>query len=363
MIKVTALTATRRDPSSRYRIRQYIEPLKQFGVEVAEHYLPLPRYRRQPLATLATMLRVPGVVASRRSDITWFRREMIPERFTLERFTGGRRLFDVDDAVWLLRDSGFSERIVELCDGVIAGNTYLAEHYAKLGKKVWIVPTAIDTDRWQPQPISDFGFRISEQQISRNRLRERAGRARRRTSVANSDEWIIGWIGTGFNLRYLNKIEEPLAEFLTTHKGARLRVVCDECPKLKLIPAELCEFIRWSETEEVRLTQEMNVGLMPLEDTEWTRGKCGGKMITYLAAGVPVIVSPVGVNAEILSRGESGLAATTNDEWFRALETLYDDRALSRQMGRTGRAVIEEYYSVSANVPKLVKIFAAVLDV
>ena len=333
MIKVTALTSSPKDPSSRYRIRQYIEPLKKFGIEVTDHGMPLPRYRRQPLATLGIFLRVPGILASRRSDITWIRRELIPERFTLERFTGGRRIFEIDDSIWLLRDSGFSERIVELCDGVIAGNSRLAEHYAGIAKKIWIVPTAVDTDHWQP------------------------------IEKAEKDEWIIGWIGTGYNLRYLKMIEEPLAEFLASHKNARLRVVSDERFNSNLIPPDSMEFVKWSETVEVSSTQTMDVGLMPLDDTEWTRGKCGGKMVTYLAAGIPVIVSPVGVNADILAHGELGFGATTNDEWFRALETLYNNRKLAEQMGKTGRDVIEKYYSIRANAPKIAGIFKEIISI
>ncbi|MEO6589936.1 MAG: glycosyltransferase family 4 protein [Pyrinomonadaceae bacterium] len=333
MIKVTALTSSPKDPSSRYRIRQYIEPLKNFGIEVKDYGMPLPRYRRQPLATLGVFLRVPGVLASRQSDITWIRRELIPERFTLERFTGGRRIFEVDDSIWLLRDSGFSERIVELCDGVIAGNSRLAEHYAGILKRIWIVPTAVDTDHWQPIEKDE------------------------------KDEWIVGWIGTGYNLRYLKMIEEPLAEFLASHKNTRLRIISDEVFNSDLISPDSMEFIKWSEAVEVHSTQTMDVGLMPLDDTEWTRGKCGGKMVTYLAAGIPVIVSPVGVNADILAHGELGFGAATSDEWFHALETLYNNRRLAEQMGITGRDVIEEHYSIRANAPKIADIFKEILSI
>ena len=181
MIKVTALTANRDDPASRFRIRQFIRPLAHFGINVREHYLPITRYRRQPLAALALLMRLPGVAASRTGDITWFRRELIPERFTLERLAGGRRIFDVDDAIWLLSDSGFSEKIVEVCDGVIAGNRWLAEHYERLGKQVWVVPTSVDTNVWKP------------------------------AQTAATDHWIVGWIGTASNLRYLQLIEEQIA--------------------------------------------------------------------------------------------------------------------------------------------------------
>ena len=263
MIKVTALTASRDDPASRFRIRQFIRPLAQFGIDVREHYLPLMRYRRQPLASLALLMRLPGIAASRSTDITWFRRELIPERSTLERLTGGFRIFDVDDAIWLLSDSGFSERVVLSCDGVIAGNNWLAGHYRNTGKQLWVVPSSVDTEVWRPA-----------------------------TSKATSP-WIIGWSGTASNLRFLQMIEEPLARFLKQHTSARLRVVCDRRPKLEVTPPLSWEFIQWSRENEVTSIQTMNVGLMPLEDSDWARGKCAFKMLLYMACGLPVVVTPV----------------------------------------------------------------------
>ncbi len=254
MIKVTALSGRRYDPASRFRIRQFIRPLAQFGIDVSEHYLPITRYRRQPLATLAMLWRLPGIAASRHTDITWFGRELIPERFTLERFAGGRRIFDVDDAIWLLSPSDFSERIVALCDGVIAGNHWLAKHYEELGKPVWIVPTSVDTEAWKP------------------------------LASGPRDSWIVGWMGTNSNLRFLAAIEEPLAQFLAEHGDAHLRIVCDRRPAFKLIPQQSWEFIKWSPKHEVESMQTMNVGLMPLEDSEWARGHLPGAV--HLSKGV-----------------------------------------------------------------------------
>ena len=330
MIKVTALTANRDDPASRFRIRQFIRPLAHFGIDVREHYLPITRYRRQPLASLALLMRLSGVAASRTGDITWFRRELIPERSTLEHLAGGRRIFDVDDAIWLLRDSGFSEKIVASCDGVIAGNSWLADHYDKLGKQVWVVPSSVDTFVWRP------------------------------AMTASTSPWIVGWSGTASNLRYLQLIEEPLAQFLAQYPGTRLRVVCDRRPELKLIPSGSWEFIKWSREAEVESIQTMNVGLMPLEDSDWARGKCAFKMLLYMACGLPVVVSPVGVNRELLLRAEIGFAALKPNDWFESLRQLLEDQTLSARLGAAGRSLVEAEYSVDANVPRLAKIFQQV---
>ena len=330
MIKVTALTANRDDPASRFRIRQFIGPLAQFGIDVREHYLPLTRYRRQPLASLALLLRLPGVAASRSTDITWFRRELIPERSTLEHLTGGFRIFDVDDAIWLLRDSGFSERIVASCDGVIAGNRWLADHYRNIGKQVWVVPSSVDTEVWRP------------------------------AITKSTSPWIIGWSGTASNLRFLQMIEEPLAGFLTQYPAVRLRVVCDRRPKLELIPSASWEFIQWSRETEVTSIQTMNVGLMPLEDSDWARGKCAFKMLLYMACGLPVIVTPVGVNRELLEKDQIGFPALRPNEWFESLRQLYEDQPLSMRLGAAGQRLVQAEYSVDVNVARLAKIFKEV---
>jgi glycosyltransferase involved in cell wall biosynthesis len=333
MLKVTALTLGKNDPSSRFRVRQFINPLHQSGIRVAEHYLPLAPYKLARIAPLGLIARLPGVVASRAADITWLRRELITGKTTVERFAGGKRLFDVDDAIWLTGAPSFSERIVNHCDGVIAGNRFLAQHYERVGARVWIVPTSIDTNEWRPQ-----------------------------TTRRESEEWTIGWIGTWSNAKYLRLVEQPLADFLAEHSDARLLIVCDRKPAFTRIPTNRWHFSRWSPDREIRLVQEMDVGLMPLEDTEWSRGKCGFKMLSYMAVGLPVVVSPYGANEEILSHGDVGFAARTPSDWYEALQRLYEDREMASRMGKAGRGVVEERYSVERNVKLLAHIFHEVAN-
>jgi glycosyltransferase involved in cell wall biosynthesis len=121
--------------------------------------------------------------------------------------------------------------------------------------------------------------------------------------------------------------------------------------------------VRWSEANEVGLLQQMDVGLMPLEDSEWARGKCGFKMLSYMAVGLPVIVSPVGVNQAILAQDELGLAAASNAEWYDALESLYHSHDLGARLGQAGRRVVEKNYSVRTNVVRLAEIFNQVAGV
>lgn len=333
MIKVTALTGSKHDPSSRFRIRQFVKPLQSCGIDVAEYWPLISRYKIEPLPLLVAAMRLPGLLASRFSDITWFGRELISGKCSLEHLAGRVRLFDVDDAIWLPYANDFSGEIVRQCNGVIAGNHFLAEHYEKLGARVWVVPTSVDTEAWRP-------------------VRTRRG-----------DKWIIGWSGSWANLQFLYQIEDVLADFLGQHDDSRLLIVCDRRPEFtKLRPASW-EFAPWSMANEIALVQQMNAGLMPLADSELARGKCGFKMLTYMACEIPVLVSPVGVNREILERAEIGFATRTPDEWFSGLARLHGDSELSARLGAAGRRVVAEHYSVANSAKLLAEIFRSVLEV
>jgi glycosyltransferase involved in cell wall biosynthesis len=270
------------------------------------------------------------LLASRSSDITWLERELVPGRFTLELFAGKKQLFDVDDAIWLNNDSNFSEEIASRSVGVIAGNRFLAEHYKSVAARVWVVPTSIDTDLWKPLPRKE------------------------------NESWVIGWIGTSSNLQYLYEVEEPLADFLAQHPTSTLQIVCNRKPSFKKIPPAAWQFAYWSAESEVRQVQEMDVGLMPLPNTEWGRGKCAFKMISYMAVGAPVIVSPIGSNKDVLQQAAVGLPAATDSDWYEALELLFRDPQRAATLGHAGRKLVEDVYSVGKNASLLAQIFTEV---
>ncbi|MEA2173502.1 MAG: hypothetical protein QOD00_1094 [Blastocatellia bacterium] len=333
MIKVTALTSSRNDPSTRFRVRQFISPLRELGIDVSEHYPLISKYRTERLPLLTMLTRVPGMLAARFSDITWLGRELVSGRRTLEFFAGKKRLFDVDDAIWLVYPHAFSEEIAQRCDGVIAGNNFLAEHYRERGaRRVWVVPTSVDTDIWRPAPKRE------------------------------KKDWTIGWTGTWSNLKYLYAVEEPLADFLVQHTDARLLIVCDRRPRFERIPLDRWEYVAWSPQTEVGPVQLMDAGLMPLADTEWARGKCAFKMLSYMASGVPVVASPVGVNQEIFQKAPVGFPAVTREDWHASLLKLYKDREAATVMGQQGRKIVEQYYSVKNSAIMLAKIFQEVAD-
>jgi glycosyltransferase involved in cell wall biosynthesis len=321
MIKVTALTSGKHFPSSRFRVRQFIEPLRDFNIDVSEHYPLVNKYYTKRLLPLGLIARLPGLRSARAAAVTWFERELVPGKLTLEPYARTKRLLDIDDALWL-NEPDFSEKLAACCDGLIAGNSYIAQHYEQCGARVWTIPTSVDTDRWRP------------------------------CSSKVQERWTIGWTGTSSNLKYLYAIQTPLAEFLNQHRDTRLLVVCDRKPALDKLPPRSWSFVCWAPENEVELVQSMDVGLMPLPDDEWTRGKCALKMILHLAVSRPVVASPVGVAAEILAENV-GLAAVTDSDWFESLSSLYNDRDLGSRLGAAGRKLVEERFSVRSNVPKL----------
>jgi glycosyltransferase involved in cell wall biosynthesis len=329
MIKVTALTSGRNHPSSRFRVRQFIRPLESYGINVREYYPVVDKFATKRVPLLGALIRLPGIRASRTTAVAWLERELVPERFTLERYAGTRRLLDIDDAIWLNK-SRFSEHIAASCHGVIAGNDFIAAHYRDHGARVWTIPTSIDSEKWRP------------------------ARSKR------DSKWTIGWTGSSSNLKYLYLIEKSLAGFLRGRPGAQLLIVCDERPDFKSIPAGRWIFARWSPENEVRLLQRMDVGLMPLADTEWSRGKCALKMLMYMAVGIPSVVSPVGVGKQLVEQNEVGIAAETESEWYDSLNHLHREQDVASRMGVQGRKLVEDQFSVKENVLKLAEVFRTI---
>jgi glycosyltransferase involved in cell wall biosynthesis len=303
------------------------EPMPLWPKGVRSSYM-LPFHMLWLLAKLTT--RVPGLIGSYRADAVWLSRELLPGYFTLEGLMKRPIVFDVDDAVWLGKPFGqkAAKEVALRSETVIAGNNYIAEWFSSYAKDVVVVPTAVDTDRYTPSEGGDFG-----------------------------DCYVVGWIGTGANLKYLKAIEGSLNRFLKDSNDRRLLVVSDTPPQLLSIDPTQIIYVPWSRENEVRMIQNMNVGLMPLEDAPWVRGKCSFKMLQYMACGKPVVVSPVGMNVDVLDMGHLGEAATTNEEWYAALTELSRDEALSSQMGAMGRKVVTENYSTEIITRRLAAVF------
>ena len=322
-MKVTAFTGGIHLPSARMRVRQYIPSLARQGIELREFTLPYGKSRPrslvlQPLWLAATFAqRSYDLLRSGKPAVTLLSRQMMPAFLPLEGFTRNPRVLDVDDAIWLNRGGERCPRLARMCDSILCGNTFLADYFSQFCRQIAILPTAVNTEAIRPVP----------------RIRHAASPT-------------IGWTGTSDNFRYLHGIEPALKQVLEMNPSCRLRLVSDTCPKFSSIPEERIDFVRWSPAAEIEALQTMTVGIMPLEDSLWARGKCSFKMLCYMAAGVPVVVSPVGMNKEVLNLGTIGYAAQTHSEWVESLDSLMRNRAHGDRMGEQGRRVAVEHFSI-----------------
>ncbi|MHC4545222.1 MAG: glycosyltransferase family 4 protein [Planctomycetota bacterium] len=334
-ITLAALTAGLSRPSSRFRIRQYISRLAEHGVVVKEH-IPFSEKTYYFPGPFKAVNRISSLFRSRDADIVWISRGFVEGYETFERLLKRPRVLDVDDAVWLRGPFGrfTMPDIARKMDAVIAGNDCLAEYFGRYCKEVYVVPTAIDLDRYKLRPES---------------------------ANKQPDRFIIGWTGLASNFKYLDNIEPVLSRFIQEHERVELMLIADHPWEHKLLPPEKVSFIPWCEEEEVRVLHSMSVGIMPLIDDKWSRGKCAFKMLQYMAVGLPVIVSPVGMNRDVLQKADIGFEADSHDQWYDALTTLYNDRSLQLKLGLEGRKVVEQFYNADTIARDLADIFKSLL--
>jgi hypothetical protein len=262
-----------------------------------------------------------------------------------------RLFFDFDDAIWLCRrrggavgPAGLRTRLrlpatLRLADVVVAGNTYLAAYARRWNPRVVVLPTPVDVDYYTMGCAASRGAKSPA-----------AVRAKGHGAVC------LGWVGDRSNLCYLRRLEPVLARLTCQYAELSLRVICSEPYASDAIPVEN---VRWSLADEVANLQGIDIGLMPLDDDPWTRGKCGYKALQYMAAGVPAVCSPVGMNAEIVTDGENGLLAEGPDAWERQLSRLIASPSLRQGLGAAGRRSVERTYSLSSLAPRLADLLGA----
>jgi glycosyltransferase involved in cell wall biosynthesis len=164
----------------------------------------------------------------------------------------------------------------------------------------------------------------------------------------------IGWIGSSATLHYLEDMKEILDMIYDLHPEVQLKIVGNtffDCERMPTIKKE------WNYDEEITDLHSFDIGLMPLTDDPWSRGKCGFKLLQYMAVGIPAVSSPVGVNKEIIKDGENGMLAESKESWINKLSLLLKDGNLRRDIGKRGRIAVMNDFSAKKNVIKLIKIF------
>ena len=250
-------------------------------------------------------------------------------------------VFDFDDAVFTpyvspangywsyLKFPGKTAALCRLARHVMAGNEYLARYARRHNDRVSIVPTTIDTDSYHPE------------------LRRSSGRLA-----------TIGWTGSHSTAQHLRTIVPALEELARRRPFRLVTVGIDRIE----IPGVSVESRPWRAESEVQDLTDVDVGIMPLPDDDWSRGKCGLKALQFMALGIPAVVSPVGVNSEIVREGENGLLADGVSEWVEKLALLIDEPDRRRRLGETARRTVEERYSARAVAPRVAEIFRGALS-
>lgn len=277
-------------------------------------------------------------------DLIWLNYDLFPFlpglAEQLLRVPGKPVVFDLDDAIFHKYDL-HPNPLVRVALGrklhstigasqmALCGNAYLADYARPLCRRTEIVPTVLDTDVYVPSQDREA----------------RSGPVR------------IGWIGTPSTWNEYMVDLLPMLAQVAAASDARLAVMG---AAHKTIEAPFVDFLGWTEAGEVPFLQTLDIGIMPLTDTPWARGKCGYKLIQYMACGLPVIASPVGVNAEIVENGVNGFLVSSEAEWREALGLLLRDPELRHRMGRAGRLTVEARYSLQVWGPRVARMMADV---
>jgi glycosyltransferase involved in cell wall biosynthesis len=332
------------------RTYQYVQALQVLGVDV--QVLPLVRddYLKRLYAKQATnwvavfsdyLMRAVSLLNARKFDLIWIEKELFPNlpawfEHVLSAL-GTRYVVDYDDAIfhnydrnkhltkWLLADK--IDKVMRSSVLVVCGNDYLAERARSAGaRRVEIVPTVIDLARYTvAEPKLDCGL-------------------------------VIGWVGSPSTVKYLDVVA-PSLKTLAAELPLQLRVIGAQFSW----PGLDVDCRPWSEESEVSEIQDFDIGIMPLIDSPWERGKCGYKLIQYMACGKPVIASPVGVNQDIVLNGVNGYLATTVDDWLYAFRTLFSNKQNQLVMGAQGRRSVEEKYCLQVTAPRLAQLLHEVV--
>ena len=341
-------------PTSRYRIYQFLPVLKNRGIEclvrplfdeayweIIEISSPFLRVAAKIVYVIGRFLRrVWDVLTIGDVDLVVIEGQLFPYMPAMvERMLSRLRyqlIIEFDDAIYLT--PGHRQKIpalLAMAGGAIVGNEVLAEYARKYVSQVYVIPTVVDTQRFVPR-------RTGAQWIG----------------ASAEMPLTVVWIGLACNLGYLDIVAPALKEL--QDKGLiKFRVVCSRPPRW---PGLTVEFRAWRLDQEVELLQDCHIGIMPLPDTKWARGKCALKLLQYMSVGMATVASPMGVNREIISDGETGYLAVTEQDWSDRLARLCQNAVLREQMGRAARMIIEERYSLNVWGPRLAKQYREIVD-
>jgi glycosyltransferase involved in cell wall biosynthesis len=339
-------------PSQRFRFEQYIPSLKDAGYEIdvrpflsAKDWAPLYKegsFFRKGWSMVRSFMKRWGLLTKlSRYDHIFIHREaaMIGPpvfEFIIAKVLRKKYIYDFDDAIWLpnysqsnakfhrLKAYGKVKKIVRWADQVVVGNSFLAEYASKYNDNVQIIPTTIDLEN-----------------------------VHNKITTHQDDIVRIGWTGSHTTMEYLPLLVPTLKELEKSYP-IKFRVISNHPPEIEL---DCLEYVQWNKTTEIEDLSAIHIGVMPLEDSVWAKGKCGFKGLQYMSLQIPSVMSSVGVNPEIVQDGENGFLCETSEDWLRVLSELIQDIELRKKIGVAGYETVKNRYSVSANIPNYLALF------
>jgi glycosyltransferase involved in cell wall biosynthesis len=346
MPKILFIAAHRpdRSPSQRYRFEQYFPYLESQGYSCklsyiideeadALFYRPGHLFKKFLITLQSLRKRMNDVKYADSYDIIFVQREafMTGSSYFEKRFSrsSAKLVFDFDDSIWLLDTSRANRKwawlksekktgeIIKVSDLVFAGNRYLADYALQFNKNVKIIPTTIDTDLFK-----------------------------RSSAYSNNETVCIGWSGSITTIKHF---EQAIPALTAIKKKYGDRIIFKVMGDKTYSNSQLgITGIAWSSKSEVSTLESFDIGIMPLPDDEWVKGKCGLKGLSYMSLEVPTVMSAVGVNTEIIKDGENGFLAKTDAEWIEKLSMLIDSFTLRKQLGANGRKTVVDSYSLDS---------------
>ena len=339
-------------PSQRFRFEQYLDFLESNGFTIA--FYPFNNQKtwktiyaegkvfKKILGMLGSFLRRWGLLFQlHKADYLFIHREaaqMGPPLFEwiIAKVLRKKYIYDFDDAIWLPNYSESNARFHRLkaywkvtycmkwAYQVTAGNNYLAEFAKQYNTNVQIIPTTIDTENYHNKTIN-----------------------------YEKEELVIGWTGSHTTMHYLDELV-PVLQQLENKYDFTFTVISNEARHL---PLKSLKFVPWSKETEIKELLQFSIGVMPLKADQWSNGKCGFKALQYMSLGIPSVISPVGVNTEIITNGENGYTPSGSKEWTEALEKLLIDRSLRHKLGKQGQDTIQKHYSVNSQKQHYLNLF------
>jgi glycosyltransferase involved in cell wall biosynthesis len=341
----------------RFRFEQYIDHLATNGFSADL----IPAVREQDYATIyapghfgakaaitlrGLIRRAADAARLRKYDIVFVQREAVQLGTAAFELIAARSraklVFDLDDAIWLPNVSAANERfawlkrpqktekIVAASDLIIAGNSYLASYARRFNERVEVVPTTVDTDLYTPPP------------------------------PRSSAPVCIGWSGSLTTIEHFD-LAIPVLRRVRDHFGDRVRFKVVGDPNFRVDDLGIAG-VAWRRETEVEDLSDIDIGIMPMPDDEWSKGKCGFKGIQYMALAIPTVMSPVGMNAEIIDHGRNGFLASSEDEWVARLTELVESPELRARLGSAGRQTVVSRYSVASQRDRYVELFNGLLS-